>query len=428
MRDAPPRRYIRVGRVFCATGPTVPRDGQTVEEIGAVADGEVIDDAVVQVVGSRIGAVGPAHRIAIPSGAEVIDLPGTTLLPGLVDAHVHMMIRKRETFTDLCLTHDDSQLLVRSAAHARQMRDAGVTTARDCGSRGTFLQALRDGIADRLLPGPRLLVCGPPITSTGGHLWSCGGEVDTADEARTLSRRLIRDGVDFIKVMATGGRMTPGTNVGRAQFSEAELRAIVDDAHRLGRPVAAHVLGTEGMAHAVRAGVDTLEHGNWLDEDGHAVAFDEGLAREMAARGCYRNMATQPSRVLAERPKSTPLGANERRDMADHQERWHWFRRGLELGIPSFFSTDAIFGQWEDACPDLAWLTIFVAERGGIPVPLALRMVTSVASAALGLDHEIGTIAPGRIADLLVVRGDPVSDPRALRDVVAVFQSGERTV
>ena len=139
MRDAPPRRYIRVGRVFCATGPTVPRDGQTVEEIGAVADGEVIDDAVVQVVGSRIGAVGPAHRIAIPSGAEVIDLPGTTLLPGLVDAHVHMMIRKRETFTDLCRTHDDSQLLVRSAAHARQMRDAGVTTARDCGSRGTFL-------------------------------------------------------------------------------------------------------------------------------------------------------------------------------------------------------------------------------------------------------------------------------------------------
>jgi len=114
--------------------------------------------------------------------------------------------------------------------------------------------------------------------------------------------------------------------------------------------------------------------------------------------------------------------------MADHQERWHWFRRGLELGIPSFFSTDAVFGQWEDSCPDLAWLTIFVAERGGIPVPLALRMVTSVASAALGLDHEIGTVAPGRIADLLVVRGDPVSDPRALRDVVAVFQSGERTV
>ncbi|NBT94139.1 MAG: amidohydrolase family protein [Chloroflexi bacterium] len=397
MRDAPPRRYIRVGRVFCATGPTVPRDGQTVEEIGAVADGEVIDDAVVQVVGTRIGAVGPADRMTIPSGAEVIDLPGTTLVPGLVDAHVHMMIRQRETFTDLCRTHDDSQLLVRSAAHARQMRDAGVTTARDCGSRGTFLQALRDGIADGLVPGPRLLVCGPPITSTGGHLWSCGGEVDTADEARTLSRRLIRDGVDFIKVMATGGRMTPGTNVGRAQFSEAELRAIVDDAHRLGRPVAAHVLGTEGMAHAVR-------------------------------RGCYRNMATQPSRVLAERPKSTPLGANERRDMADHQERWHWFRRGLELGIPSFFSTDAIFGQWEDACPDLAWLTIFVAERGGIPVPLALRMVTSVASAALGLGHEIGTVAPGRIADLLVVRGDPVSDPRALRDVAAVFQSGERTV
>jgi imidazolonepropionase-like amidohydrolase len=250
--------------------------------------------------------------------------------------------------------------------------------------------------------------------------------VDTAAEARTLARRLLRDGADFIKVMATGGRMTPGTSPGRAQFDEAELRAIVDDAHRLGRPVAAHVLGTEGMAHAIRAGVDTLEHGNWLDADGSAVSFDEPLAREMAVRGQFRNMATNPSRTLAELPRNAALDANLRRDLAEHHERWHWFRRGLELGVPSFYSTDAIVGQWDGESPDMAWLTILIAERSGLPVPLVLRMATAVPAAALGLGQDLGMLAPGRVADILVVRGDPLTHPRALRAVESVYRDGDR--
>lgn len=426
MREAPRRRILRVGQAFLATGPTIPGSGETVESLGTVAPGEVIDDAAIVVVGNRIAAIGPARAIPVPPGAEVIEHPGATAMPGLVDAHVHLMIRRGEGFIDLCRTHDDHRLLVRSAAHARQMLAAGVTTARDCGSRGTFLQALRDGIAARLLPGPRLLTCGPPITSTGGHLWVCGGEADTATAARVLARRLIRDGADFVKVMATGGRMTPGTATGRAQFDEAELRAIVDDAHRLGKPVAAHVLGTEGMARAVRAGVDTLEHGNWLDADGTGVAFDEALAREMAARGQYRNMATNPSRTLAEKPRAVPLDADERRDLAAHLERWHWFRRGLELGVPSFFSTDAIVGQWDGESPDMAWLAILVAERSGLPVPLVMRMATAIPAAALGLGQEVGTLAPGRVADILVVRGDPLAQPRSLREVEAVYRDGDR--
>jgi imidazolonepropionase-like amidohydrolase len=426
LRDAPRRRYLRVDRAFLATGPTIPADGQSIDDIGATAPGEVIDDAAIVVVGDRIATVGPASAVPVPAGAEVIEHTGTTAMPGLVDAHVHLMIRRGESFVDLCRTHDDNQLLVRSAAHARQMLEAGVTTARDCGSRGTFLQALRDGIAQRLLIGPRLLTCGAPITTTGGHLWACGGTADTAAEARTLARRLLRDGADFVKVMATGGRMTPGTAPGRAQFDEAELRAIVDDAHRLGRSVAAHVLGTEGMARAIRAGADTLEHGNWLDADGQGVAFDDSLARQMARQGQFRNMATNPSRTLAELPRHAALDANLRRDLAEHHERWHWFRRGLELGVPSFFSTDAIVGQWGDESPDMAWLTILIAERSGLPVPLVMRMATAVPADALGLKHDLGTLAPGRIADVLVVRGDPLSHPRAMREVEAVYRGGNR--
>ncbi|MGH2351652.1 MAG: metal-dependent hydrolase family protein [Chloroflexota bacterium] len=348
-------------------------------------------------------------------------------MPGLIDGHVHLMYRRGETIYDHARRFDDHQLLVRAAYHARQLLAAGVTTVRDCGSRGTFLAALRDGIAAGLVPGPRLLTCGPPVTTTAGHLWVCGGEVDTAEAARALVRRLVKEDVDFIKVMATGGRMTPGSAVGRAQFSVAELRAMIDDAHRLGRKVAAHCLGTEGIANAVEAGVDTVEHGNWYDESGEDVAFDEAVARQMAERGIYRNMATQPNRVLAEKPLNQPLNPAERRQLEAMQERWQWFRRGLALGVPSFFSTDAIYGQWEDCCPDLAWLTVSIAERGGIAPLDALRMVTSIPAQALGLGDQVGVIIPGKLADLLVVRGNPLESMRHLLDVEAVYQGGRRT-
>jgi imidazolonepropionase-like amidohydrolase len=232
--------------------------------------------------------------------------------------------------------------------------------------------------------------------------------------------------VDFVKIMATGGRMTPGSNVGRAQFSVAELRAMVEDAHRLGRPVAAHCLGVEGMAHAVEAGVDTIEHGNWLDESGDKHAFDEQLARRMAEQGTYRNMATQPDRELAELPLTRPLTETQRRRLELSQERWYWFRKGVELGVPSFFSTDAIYGQWGDDCTDLPWLTVLLGERGGLGAHDALRMVTAIPAQAIGLGREVGSLAPGRRADLLVVRGNPLESLRALLDVAAVYQDGRR--
>lgn len=400
-------RYFRFRRVITCLPETDP-----------------IPDAAVLVEGGRITAVGSATRVPVPAGAEVVDHSDATAMPGLIDAHVHLMYRSGESIFDHAQAFDDHDLLVRAAHHARLLLQAGVTTVRDCGSRGTFLRALRDGINAGSLPGPRLLVCGPPITTSAGHLWVCGGEADTADDARRAVRRLVKEGVDFIKVMATGGRMTPGTNVGRAQYSAEELRAIVEDAHRLGRPVAAHCLGTEGITAAVEAGVDTIEHGNWLDETGDGVAFDEAVARRMAEHGIYRNMATQPDRELAGLSPDAPLTTPQQRRLEVAQERWRWFREGIALGVPSFFSTDAIFGQWGDACTDLPWLTVLVGERSGIDPLDALRMVTAIPAQALGLASEAGTIAPGRRADLLVLRGDPLDSLRSLLDVEAVYKDG----
>ena len=404
---APYRLYVRCGRVItCLPGQ------------------DPIEDAAILVQSGRIVAVGAASRVTAPPGVTVVDHSDATVLPGMVDGHVHLMYRRGESIYDHAARFDDHQLLMRSAYHARKLVEAGVTTVRDCGSRGTFLRALREGIANGLAPGPRLLVSGPPVTTTRGHLWVCGGEADTADEGRKVVRRLVKEEVDFIKVMATGGRMTPGSNAGRAQFSAEELRAIVEDAHRLGRPVAAHCLGVEGMRHAVEAGMDTIEHGNWLDESGEKHAFDEALARRMAAQGTYRNMATQPDKELAELPLNRPMTEQQRRRLEVLQERWYWFRKGIELGIPSFFSTDAIYGQWEEACNDLPWLTVLIGERGGIGRYEALRMVTDVAAQAIGLGSEVGAVAPGRAADLLVVRGNPLESLRALLEVEAVYQEG----
>ncbi len=383
-----------------------------------------IEDAAVVVEGDRIAAVGAARELAAPSGARVLEYPGATLLPGLVDGHVHLMYRTGESIFEHARAFDDHALLVRSAYHARLLLKAGVTTVRDCGSRGTFLGALRDGIQEGFLQGPRILTCGPPITSTAGHLWVCGAEADSAEEARRLVRRLVKEGVDFIKVMATGGRMTPGTNPGAPQFSVDELRAMVDDAHRLGRRVAAHCLGTAGIAAAVEAGVDTVEHGNFLDATGDGTAFDEEVARQMAARGIYRNMATVPDRELAELPLDATLTQGQQLRLEAAQERWRWFRRGMELGVPSFFSTDSIFGQWPDSCPDLPWLAVLVGERGGVPAAEVLRMVTAIPAGAIGLADEIGTVAPGRKADLLLVQGNPLDSLRVLLDVAAVIKDG----
>jgi len=148
------------------------------------------------------------------------------------------------------------------------------------------------------------------------------------------------------------------------------------------------------------------------------------LARQMAAQGTYCNMAAQPNRTLAEKPLNQPLAPPERRQLETLHVRWQSFRRGVELGVPSFFSTDAIYGQWEDECTDLPWLLTLLVERGGLTGADALRMVTAIPAQALGLGEQVGTLAAGRLADLLVVRGNPLARIRDVHQVIAVYKSG----
>jgi imidazolonepropionase-like amidohydrolase len=417
--------YIRAGRLV--TG----RPGHTEQ------DAEVIEDAALRIEDGRIVAAGPAAQVPPPTDPMVptIDYTAYSVLPGLVDAHVHLTFRRGETSVQHAIQVSDELALLRGVEAARKILAAGVTTVRDCAARGRIAQALRDGVRDGLIAGPRILASGPPITTTAGHLWALGYEADSAKECRRAVRRLVKEGADFIKVCATGGGMTPGSVVGRAQYTVEELRAVAEDAHRLSLRVAAHCHGVEGIARAVEAGVNTIEHVSWYDADGRRGAFDEQVARQMAERGIFACIASSASRELVGRGTAATTAESDeasgfRPETAGRRlslDRWELARRAAGLGVAVCFATDAIYGNWDDG-HDLSYLAQALVETGEFAPGHVLRMITAIPAATIGWEDRVGTLEEGRLADLLVVDGNPTTNIRALHNVVAVHQSGNRVV
>jgi imidazolonepropionase-like amidohydrolase len=226
------------------------------------ADPTVIDDGAVVVEAPDIAWVG--RRADLPaelgSAARRHDLGDCTLMPGLIDAHVHLGFDGGPDPTARMQAETDAEQLVLMLHSARQLLSVGVTTARDLGARAYLDLTVRDAIAAGTARGPRMVTAGSPITVTGGHCWFMGGECDTADDVRRAVRRHHKMGTDLVKVMSTGGFMTRGSAPWYAQFTADQLRAAVDEAHRVGKKVAAHAHGVDGIARAVEAGVDTIEH------------------------------------------------------------------------------------------------------------------------------------------------------------------------
>ena len=245
---------------------------------GLVWDG-VADAASKESVftsGGKIAASGAAD-------ATVLDVSGCTVVPGLIEAHTHLCLNADADWREVYDSDTPSKMLLRMAGHARRMLEAGITTVRDLGAPTELAVELRDSIRAGLVAGPDLLVSGAPITPTGGHCWFMGGEADGIEGVKVAVRERKKAGADWIKVMASGGNMTPGTNIFAAQFSVEELRAIVAEAHRLEMKVAAHAHGVEGITVAVEAPVDMIEHCSFQTPEG--AVKDDAVVLDIARQG-----------------------------------------------------------------------------------------------------------------------------------------------
>ncbi len=379
------RIALRAGRLFDGVAPVS-------DPLVLVEDGRIAD----------VRSGGP-----VPAGAELVDLPGATLLPGLVDTHVHLAFdASLDPVAGLADRDDDAVLAAMADAGAAQL-SAGVTTVRDLGDRDYLALRLRGR------PGlPAIVAAGPPITVDGGHCHFLGG---ATDDVRAAVREHADRGVDVIKVMASGGGMTPGTNVADAQFSPDDLGALVDEAHRLGLPVTAHAHGVPAIAAAVAAGADGVEHCSFVDGDRVTVPDElvAALVRRRVAVGATVGMAPYdgplrpPPFVVALLPQ---IHAALRRLIADGA----LVVAGTDAGIAPVKPHGVLpYG--------LAQLV----ELGMSPAE-AVTAGTATAARVCGLGDRKGRVLPGYDADLLAVAGDPTADITALLRPVAVLAGGVR--
>ncbi len=375
----------------------------------------LVERPAVLVEEGRIVAV---HSGApVPADLEVADFGQATLLPGLIDAHVHLAFDASPDPVGRLATTTDDELLAGMRAAAHTAVQAGITTVRDLGDRGYLAVRLRDELAGDPSAGPEVLAAGPPITTANGHCWYLGGQADGIDALRAAVRERAERGVDVIKVMASGGELTPGTHSHTAQYTVDELRAVVDEAHRYGLPVTAHAHAVTGIANAVSARTDMIEHCSFFTEDG--VRADPALIAAMAAAGLT------VSATLGSLPGLLPPPHIAARVIARLPAIIAAFGQLRAAGVPLVCSSDAGIGPAKphDVLPHGAAMLV---EAGGFAPVEALRAVTSTAAHACRVGGHKGHLAPGFDADLLVVDGDPLTDITALRSVVAVFRAGRR--
>lgn len=397
-------------------------------QVGHLVDGTgapAAADQAILVEDGTIVAVGADASIARPAHARNYAFPDGTALPGLIDAHVHLIIpRSHGSMLDDMLALPDDDLVVLGAASAERFLRAGVTTVFDCGARGNTAFRIRDAVNRGLVLGPRTLVSGRPVTRTGGHCWWWGGEADGVDDVRAAVIRLLdEEGADGIKMMATGGYMTTTTTPGEAAYPREVFEAAVDEAHRRGRYITAHAHGVAGMRLASEAGIDCLQHASMIGADG-TWQFDEELARGMAARGTRAAMTmAQSMRVQRE---------------AGDEIDWRTARRGDRLGIATWMAdarlladagVELVVGTDMSSVVDtdhgeetILEIEAFV-EIGYTPLE-AIRAATSLAATNLKIEGITGRLAAGLSADVLVVSGRPDVDIHDLRDGRLVLRQG----
>lgn len=380
-----------------------------------------VEPGIIVIDGTTIRSIGGP----IPTGAHVIDLGDATLLPGFIDAHTHLSMDFNPDYNGerlLQLTRTIPEQAIRGTVNARRTLMAGFTTIRDVGSEHFLDVGLRDAINSGVVPGPRMLVAVHALGATGGHCddgdgFRFGilnhesgpedGVINSADQARFAVRFNVKYGADVIKTCPTGGVLSPTDDVDAPQLTQAELDALVTAAHELRRKTAAHAHGAEGAKRAIRAGIDSIEHGTFLD--------DEAL-RMMREHGTYLVPTLSVRSGIAE--SKFPPRVQQKADAAMKAQD-ALVRRALSMGVKIALGTDAaVYPHGNNA------LEFVLMAADGMTPAQSLRAGTSVGAELLGLQTKVGTLEPGKLADIVAVPGNPLNDIKATQSVLFVMKEG----
>lgn len=370
----------------------------------------VIDDA-------RISAVGPGSPPASSDPREHEDLQGKTILPGLIDCHVHLRNDGVADPRAQSAADSDAVAVLRSARNATKSLNGGITTVRDCGSRGYIDFALRKAADEGLCNTPRLVLSGMMICMTGGHGWQLAMEADGPEGLRRAARAQLKAGADNVKLIASGGILTPGTEIGAAQFTVEEMRAAVEEAHAAGKTSCAHAHGTQAIKNATRAGVDSIEHGYLIDDEGIELMIERGtylVATSAAVRNVVKHGVAAGIRPDVVRKAESAI-----------ERHIDGFKRAYKAGVKLAMGTDSgvPFTDHGNNLDELVYLV-----EMGVPAMEAISISTINAARLLRMDDRIGSLEPGKLADFVIVDGDPLSDIKILQDkkrIRRVFVGGK---
>ncbi|MBC8121036.1 MAG: amidohydrolase family protein [Gemmatimonadaceae bacterium] len=407
-----------------AQSPQAPQT--TVIVAGRLVDvraGRVLTNQAILIEGERIKEVGPASNInnLATAGTRVIDLSSATVLPGLIDTHAHLTSNaSMGPYESLGVSVPRETLY--GVKNARLTLEAGFTTIRNVGASGYADVALRDAINDGDLPGPRMLVSGPALGITGGHCdnsllapefkYEAEGVADGPWAVRTKVREVAKYGADLIKICATGGVLSKGDDPGTQQYTLEEMKAIVEEAHKLGRKVAAHAHGTSGMKDAMRAGADSIEHASLIDEEGIRMARQRGTYLVM---DIYND-----DYILQEGERIGLLKESLEKERKIGQLQRDNFARAVKAGAKIAFGTDSGVYPHGDNARQFAYMVKY-----GMSPMEAIRAATLNAASLMGWQDRLGTIEPGKFADIVAVAGDPTQNVKLLEKVAFVMKGGQ---
>lgn len=396
---------------------------RTLVRAGKVLDvktGKIATDQVIVIEGDKIVSVGPASSAKTTASHTTIDLPNATVLPGLIDAHTHLTFNPQFGYDTLAISVPREALT--GAHNARVTLEAGITTVRNVGASGYADVALRDAINAGDVPGPRMLVSGPALSITGGHCdndllpyeyhATADGVADGVEQVQHKVREIIKYGADLIKVCATGGVLSKGDDPNASQYTLEEMKAIVADAHRLGRKVAAHAHGAQGVIWASEAGVDSVEHGHLMNDAAIATLKKNGtyLVPTLYLVDWQREHAAEAN---------LPDFAKKKMDMVSRVGKAN-IKKAFEAGVKIGMGTDAaVYPHGLNAHEIAVYVSL------GLSPLQAIQTATINDADLLGWSDKIGTIEPGKWADIIAVDGDPLQDVTRLQHVKFVMKGGE---